>query len=69
MLTKTPWDSGQSTSAGRVAARDQLPRGDTGTPEKARLLYTQKTERLGRGERIRRTPNLGVTVLAKHLIT
>ena len=38
------------------------------TPEKAYLLYTQKTERLGWGERIRRTPNLGVTVLAKHLI-
>ena len=26
LLTKTSWDSGQSTSAGRVAARDQLPR-------------------------------------------
>ena len=28
-LTKTSWDSGQLTSARRVAARDQLPRGDT----------------------------------------
>ena len=44
----TPWDSGQSMSTGRVTARDQLPRGDTGTPEKARLLYTQKTEWLAR---------------------
>ena len=29
LLTKTCWDSGQLTSAGRVAARDQLPRRDT----------------------------------------
>ena len=29
LLTKTSWDSGQSTSARRVAARDQLPRIDT----------------------------------------
>ena len=29
LLTKTSWDSGQLTSAGRVAARDQLPRRDT----------------------------------------
>ena len=29
MLTKTSWDSGRLTSAGRVAARDQLPRRDT----------------------------------------
>ena len=28
LLTKTPWDSGWSTSAGRAAARDQLPRRD-----------------------------------------
>ena len=35
--------------AGRVAARDQLPRGDIGAPEKVHLLYTQKTERLGPG--------------------
>ena len=27
-LTKTPWDSGWLTSAGRVTARDQLPRRD-----------------------------------------
>ena len=49
LLTKTSWDSGWSTSIGRVAARDQLPRRDTGTPEKACLLYTQKTEQLGWG--------------------
>jgi len=29
LLTKTSWDSGQSTSARKVAARDQLPRRDT----------------------------------------
>ena len=29
LLTKTSWDSGRLTSAGRVAARDQLPRRDT----------------------------------------
>ena len=29
-LTKTPWDSGWLTSAGRVAARDQIPRRDIG---------------------------------------
>ena len=68
MLTKISWDSGWLTVTGRVVASDQLPRRDTGTSAKVRPLYTQKTERLGWGERIRRTPNLGVTVLAKHLI-
>ena len=29
LLTKTSWDSGGSTSARRVTARDQLPRRDT----------------------------------------
>ena len=29
LLTKTSWDSGRSTFAGRVAAREQLPRRDT----------------------------------------
>ena len=29
-LTKTPWDFGWLTSAGRVTARDQLPRRDIG---------------------------------------
>ena len=29
LLTKTSWDSGRLTSAGRVTARDQLPRRDT----------------------------------------
>ena len=29
LLTKTSWDSGRLTSAGRVAARDQLPGRDT----------------------------------------
>ena len=29
LLTKTSWDSGQLTSTGRVAARDQLPRRHT----------------------------------------
>ena len=44
LLTKTSWDSGWSTSARRVAARDQLLR-----REKMCLLYTQKTKRLGWG--------------------
>ena len=44
LLTKTSWHSGRSTSAGRVVARDQLSR-----REKARTLYTQKTEQLGPG--------------------
>ena len=29
LLTKSSWDHGRLTSARRVAARDQLPRGDT----------------------------------------
>ena len=29
LLTKTSWDSGQSTSTGRVAATDQLPKRNT----------------------------------------
>ena len=47
LLTKTSWDSGQSTSTRRVAARDQHPEETHGTPEKACRLYTQKTEWLG----------------------
>ena len=30
LLTKSSWDPGQLTSAGRVAAKDQLSRGNTG---------------------------------------
>ena len=48
LLIKTSWDSGQLTLAGKVTARNQLPRRDTGHTEKARPLYTQKTKRLGR---------------------
>ena len=47
LLTKPPWDPGRLTSAGRVAARDQLPRGAHGTPEMVLLLRTRGAEHPG----------------------
>ena len=67
LLTKTPWDSVWSTSSMRVSARDLSPEETHGTPEKARRLYTQKTEQQGWGRRCH-SPHLGETVLAKHLV-
>jgi len=43
LLTKTSWDSGWLTSAGRVAARDQLPRRDTGHTREDATAATQET--------------------------
>ena len=63
LLTKTSWDSGWLTSAGRVIARDQPPEDTHGTPEKALPLYTQKTEHQGWGRR-----KVTATTLAKHLV-
>ena len=42
LLTKPPWDPGWLTSAGRVAARDQLPRGEHSTPEMVLPLCTRE---------------------------
>ena len=49
LLTKSSWNPGRLTSARRVAARDQLPRGDTWHSWDGAPLCTQETERLGQG--------------------
>ena len=52
LLTKSSWVPGQLTSTRRVAARDQLPRGDTWHPlccETVLPLCTQETMQLGPG--------------------
>ena len=66
LLTKSSWDPGQLTSARRVAARDQLPRGDTrhtwdGAPAAHPGKWAART-----GEVIRRTTPPGESALTKH---
>ena len=69
LLTKTSWDSGRLTSARRVAARDQLPRRDTRHTWEKRAHSHPENQVAGTQEVIRRTPHLGETVLATHLVT
>ena len=69
LLTKTTWDSGLSTSAGRVTARDQLPRRDTWHTWEGMPVVHPENQAAGMGEVIRCSSHLGVTVLTKHLVT
>ena len=66
-LTKTPWDSGWLTSAGRVTARDQLPRRDIQHTGDGCTRCHQETQRLDRGGDKMHSPP-GETALAKHLV-
>ena len=50
LLTKTPWNSGWSTSARKVAARDQLPRGDTQHTWKGAPIVHPENQAAGTGE-------------------
>ena len=52
LLTKTSWDSGWSTSAGRVAARDQLPRRDTRHTWECAPVVHPENRAAGTGEAI-----------------
>ena len=61
LLIKSPWNPGQLTSARRVAARDQLPRGDT--PQGNQVART------GEVIRCNPPPQPGESALAKHLVT
>ena len=58
-LTKIPWDSVWLTSAGRVAARDQLPRRDIRHTGDGRTCCHSGNRVAGTREVIRRTPHLG----------
>ena len=49
--------------------RDQLPRGDTQTPETALLLRTQETEQLGWGRSYECTALPEESAFTKHLVT
>ena len=69
LLTKISRDSGGSTSARRVTARDQLPRRDTWhTSEGASIVHSENRV-AGTEEVIRCTHYMGVTALAKDLVT
>ena len=68
LLTKTSWDSGLLTSARGSQPEINSPEETHGTPERVHRLYTQKTA-AGTGEVISRSPHLGATALAKHLVT
>ena len=59
LLTKTPWDSGWSTSARRVAARDQLPKGDTQHTWEGAPIVHPENRAVGTGEAISRSLQLG----------
>ena len=69
LLTKSSWDPGQLTSTSRVAARDQLPRGDTRhTWDNAPTAHPGNWA-VEMGEVIRRTAPPGESALTKHLVT
>ena len=59
LLTKTSWDSGQLTSTGMVAARDQLPRGDTQHTCRGHAHYTPRKPSGWDGGGVRRYPTWG----------
>ena len=50
LLTKTSWDSGWSTSTGRVAARDQLPRRDIWHTWEGALAVHPENQAAGTGK-------------------
>ena len=54
-VAKTSWDSGRLTSAGRVAARDQLPRIDTRHTWEGVLVVHPENRAAGMGEVISRS--------------
>ena len=69
LLTKTSCDSGQSTPAGRVAARDMLPGRDTRHTWEDSLIVHPENWAAGTGEAISCSLQLEATMLAKHLVT
>ena len=69
LLTKSSWDPGQLTSARRVTARDQLPKGDTRHTWDGAPTAHPWNWKSGMGEVIRRTAPPGECALAKHLVT
>ena len=69
LLTKTSWDSGWLTSAGRVTARDQLLRRSEHTAHLKRRAHCASRKRSswdGGGDKTH--PYLGETALTKHLV-
>ena len=66
---KSSWDPGQLTSAGRVAARDQLPRGDTRHTWDSTSAVHPGNQAAGTGEVIRHIASPGESALTKHLVT
>ena len=69
LITKTSWDSGRSTSTGRVAARDQLPRRDTRHTWEGAPVVHPENQVAGTGERISRNLQLRATTRIKDLAT
>ena len=63
MLTKFSWDPGQLTSARRAAARDQLPRRDTQTPQ-----MDAPGNQAARTREVKRRAAPEETALAKYLV-
>ena len=59
LLTTSSWDPGWLTSARRVAAWDQLPRGDTRHTWDSALVASWETEQPGLGRWLRHTVHLG----------
>ena len=59
LLTASSCDPGWLTSARRVTAWDQLPRGDTGTTETVHFRRTWETQQLGPQRWLTRTARLG----------
>ena len=66
LLTKSSWDTGRLTSAGRVAARDQLPRGDTRHTWDCAPTAHPGNRAAGTREVMRPTAPPGACALAKH---
>ena len=68
LLTKSCWDPGRLKSSRRVAARDQLPRGDTQHTWDGAPAAHLGNRGAGTGEVIRCTTPPGENVLTKHLV-
>ena len=68
LLTKSSWDPGRLTSTRRVAARNQLPRGDTWHTWDGARAVNPGNWAAGTREAMRHTPPSRETALTKHLV-
>ena len=69
LLTKSSWDSGQSTSTRRVTARDHLPKRDTRHTWEGTPVVHPENRVAGTVDVISCSLHLGATMCTEHLVT